>query len=382
MLIDRTLTRLIKDKLVGEPKVIVLYGPRQSGKTVLLNEIVRSENQRKTLFLRGDDIRIQEIFSKPDYEALRSFIGKVPILIIDEAQKIENIGSSLKLIFDSKPIHILVSGSASFDLANKLAEPMTGRATFFTLYPLSILELPEERRIYGVQKYLPELLLFGMYPKVHTLVAQKEKEEYLYDIVNTYLYQDLLSFHEIKKPKKILDLLSLLALQIGSEVNIQEISKRLMIDRQTVEKYLDILEKMFIIINLRGFSRNLRKEIFKTSKYFFVDLGLRNALIRNFNPLELRNDAGAMFENFAVLERMKALGNRREFANWYFWRTYDQKEIDLIEERGGKLEAFEFKLTPKVNLLTTAGKEFMKIYEGSIFNTISPGTLEEFIKDG
>lgn len=361
MLIDRTLITLIKEKLLGEPKVIILYGPRQSGKTYLLNEISGQET-RKVLFVRGDDIQIQKIFSVPDYSSLKSFVGDTPILIIDEAQKIENVGASLKLLFDSQPIHIIASGSASFDLA---------RATTFTLYPLALgeLEMP-----FGLEEKLPDLLRFGMYPKVHTLATEKEKEEYLYDIINSYLYQDLLSFGEIKKPKKIIDLLSLLALQIGSEVNIHELANKLLLDRVTIEKYLDILEKMFIIINLRGFSRNLRKEITKMSKYYFVDLGLRNALIRNFNTLDLRNDGGACFENFAVIEKIKSLTNKRDFANWYFWRTYDQKEIDLIEEKDGKLQAFEFKLGDG-KVAKTTKEEFLKTYPNSQFTLVTPRNL-------
>ncbi|MEK7544076.1 MAG: ATP-binding protein [Patescibacteria group bacterium] len=375
MLIDRSITTLIKDKLAGEPKVIVLYGPRQSGKTVLLNEIAGAE-KRKKLSLKGEDVRIQEVFSVPRYDTLKSYLGDTEVLIIDEAQKIDNIGSSLKLIFDSSPIHIIVSGSASFDLANKLAEPMTGRATFFTLYPLSVFELDKEEVRFGLDKKLPDLLRFGMYPKIHTLGSEVEKQDYLHSVISTYLYNDLLSFNEIKKPKKILDLLSLLALQIGNEVNIWELSKQLLLDRQTVEKYLDVLEKMFIVINLRGFSRNLRKEITKTSKYYFVDLGLRNALIRNFNPLRLRGDVGGLFENFCVIERMKALSNQRKHANFYFWRTYDQKEIDLIEERDGKLNAFAFKFGDgKIPQATK--KEFLHTYPDSTLTLINTENIEE-----
>lgn len=378
MVIDRSLITRIKEKLLGEPKVIVLYGPRQSGKTFLLNKLIEGET-RKTMMLKGDDIRVQEVFSLPRYDTLKSFIGDTEVLIIDEAQKIENIGASLKLLFDSQSIHILVSGSASFDLANKLAEPMTGRATFFTLYPLSLLEINSESSKFGLKSNIDEYLTYGMYPKVHTLTSEKEKQDYLYDVINTYLYNDLLTFKEIKKPKKIIDLLLLLALQIGNEVRINELALKLQIDRLTVEKYLDILEKMFIIINIRGFSRNLRKEISKTSKYYFVDLGLRNALTRNFNPLHLRNDAGATFENFAILERIKALANKKDYANWYFWRTYDQKEIDLIEEKGGKLEAYEFKLSTKKHS-SAACREFLANYKESTFKIVNTENLVDFLR--
>lgn len=377
MLINRTITRAIKDKLIGEPRVLVLYGPRQSGKTVLLNQLLDGE-KRKILFLRGEDLQVQGVFSVPIFEKINSFIGDAEVLVIDEAQKIENIGESLKLLFDARPISILVSGSASFDLANKLAEPMTGRATFFTLYPLSVAEIPKILPNPGLKYRLEDYLRFGMYPKVHTLTTEKEKEGYLYDVINTYLYNDLLTFKEIKKPKKILDLLALLAHQVGSEVKIEELSQNLLLNRETVEKYLDVLEKMFVLVNLRGFSRNLRKEISKTSKYYFTDLGLRNAVIRNFNPLNLRGDIGGLFENFCVIERMKRILNQRESANWYFWRTYDQKEIDLVEERGGKLLTFEFKYSPTKGL-GSAAKEFMKTYENSSFSLVNPENIESFL---
>ena len=372
MLINRVITKLILDKLAGEPKVIILYGPRQSGKTVILHEIVNRErkNNKEVLFLKGDDVRVQEVFSIADYDKISKFIGDPNILIIDEAQKIENIGSSLKLLFDSRPIHIIASGSASFDL--------TGRATFFTAYPLSVDETRYKIPNFGLLSRLEEFLRFGMYPKIHTLSGQKEKEEYLYDIINTYLYQDLLSFQDIKKPKKIFDLLSLLSLQLGSEVSVDELSRNLFLHRSTVEKYLDILEKMFIIINIRGFSRNLRKEISKTSKYYFTDLGLRNAIIRNFNPLKFRTDAGALFENFGILERIKLLSNTKKHANFYFWRTYDQKEIDFIEERNGKLHAFEFKFGDgKIPRATK--KEFLETYPQSGLKLINRENIEKFL---
>ncbi len=380
MLINRVITELISDKLAGEPRVIVLYGPRQSGKTVVLHEIVDRErkNGKDVLFLKGDDVRVQEVFSIAHYDNISKFIGDPHILIIDEAQKIENIGSSLKLLFDSRPIHVIASGSASFDLANKINEPLTGRATFFTAYPLSVDETRYEIPNFSVSSRLEEFLRFGMYPKVHTLSGEKEKEEYLYDIISTYLYQDLLSFEEIKKPKKILDILSLLSLQLGSEVRIDELSRNLLLHRSTVEKYLDVLEKMFIIINIRGFSRNLRKEISKTSKYYFTDLGLRNAVIRNFNPLKFRTDAGALFENFGILERIKLLSNTKKHANFYFWRTYDQKEIDLIEEKDGMVRAFEFKFG-NGKIPNATKKEFLKTYPQSDFQLISRENIEEFL---
>ena len=376
MIIDRILTKEIKAKLAGEPKVIVLYGPRQSGKTFLLQELLKAET-KKQLFLRGDDVLVQKVFGEPSLSKIKQFIGDIEILVIDEAQKIENIGESLKLLFDANPMHILVSGSASFDLANKLAEPMTGRATFFTLYPLSLQEIPVSFPDPGLHQRLNNYLRFGMYPKIHVLASDGEREDYLYDVVNTYLYNDLLVFKDIKKPKKILDLLGLLAFQIGSEVNIEELARNLLLNRETVEKYLDVLEKMFVVVNLRGFSRNLRKEITKTSKYYFVDLGLRNAIIRNFNTFDLRNDIGACYENFCMIERMKFLGNQKKHASFSFWRTYDQKEIDLIEEKDGKLSAFEFKYGD-ARLSRAAKNEFLETYENSTFEVITPENLGKF----
>src|SRR3990167_8169544 len=377
MLINRTIFPSIKKILSGEPKIIVIYGPRQAGKTVLLTEIIKSE-KRKILFFQGDDLLTQDTFSSPRLDHLESTVGDAEIIVIDEAQKIDNIGQSLKLLYDNRPRFILATGSSSFHLANKLAESMTGRATFFTLYPLAVSELPHEEIRFGLDKKLSELLIFGMYPKIHTINSQEQKEQYLLDIINTYLYQDILSFEGIRKPKKIIDLLQLLAFQIGNEVSIQELSQNLSLSKIVVEKYLDVLEKMFIVINIRGFSRNLRKEISKTSKYYFTDLGLRNAIIRNFNPLKLRNDAGSLFENFGIIERIKLLSNTKKHANFYFWRTYDQKEIDLIEERDGKINAFEFKFGGG-KIPGATQKEFLKTYPQSGLKLINRENLGFFL---
>ncbi|MEK7127621.1 MAG: ATP-binding protein [Patescibacteria group bacterium] len=377
MIIDRTILSPINKILAGEPRIIVLYGPRQAGKTFLLNEIATSE-KRKIKVLTGDDLLTQQIFSKPIITELEKAVGDAQILIIDEAQKIENIGSSLKLLYDTRPRFILASGSSSFSLANKLAESMTGRATYLTLYPLAVSELPHEEIMFGLKPKIADFLIFGMYPKIHLLPSEEDKIRHLQDIVNTYLYNDLLAFEGIRKPKKVMDLLTLLAFQIGSEVSIQELSLALSLSNVAVEKYLDVLEKMFILINLRGLSRNLRKEVNKTSKYYFYDLGLRNAIIRNFNPLNLRDDKGMLFENFCILERMKKLSNNREFANYYFWRTYDQKEIDLIEERNGKLSGFEFKYGDnKISRATR--EEFLAAYPNGSLELINQENIENFL---
>jgi len=379
MLISRSLFTKIQKRLTGEAKIIILYGPRQAGKTTLIKQLL-STIKEKHLFLTGDDIRTQELFSVPNLEILKRSVGQAKLLVIDEAQRITNIGLTLKLLYDDAPIRIIASGSSSFNLANKINEPLTGRSITYTLYPLSLLELPVTAPATSISPRIEEFLRFGLYPKTVTLIGENDKQEYLNELVNTYLYNDVLSFETIRKPKKIIDLLSLLALQIGSEVSILELAQNISLSKTIVEKYLDILQKMFIIVNIRGFSRNLRKEISKTSKYYFVDLGLRNALIRNFNPLGLRTDKGAMFENFCIIEKIKVFANRKQLAGLYFWRTYDQQEIDIIEEREGTLHAYECKWIAKERNKTSAAYEFTSSYPNSSFTIVSPNNIEEFLQ--
>jgi predicted AAA+ superfamily ATPase len=325
-------------------------------------------------YFTGDDLFAQDIFSRNELESLRKVL-KNRIVVIDEAQKIENIGNSLKLIFDNLDIKIIASGSASFDLANKLSEPLTGRTKTFWLYPLAYLELSDKYRKTNPDTALEEMLRFGMYPKTHTLENNKEKEDYLYEYLNNYLYKDILTFAGVRKPKKVIDLLTLLALQIGKEVAISELAQTLSLSQQAVNNYLDILEKMFVLVNLRGFSRNLRKEISKTSKYYFMDVGLRNALIRNFNPMNLRSDFGELLENWFVIERIKIASIFEKPANFYFWRTYDQQEIDLIEERDGKLIGYEVKWKNKT---IKKPSEWLETYKNSSFELVNKDNYFKF----
>ncbi|MFH1258838.1 MAG: ATP-binding protein [Elusimicrobiota bacterium] len=376
MLIDRTIGDKIKSILLKEPKVIILYGPRQAGKTTLINRV--TAQIEKKLYFVGDDLYAQNLFKNNELEALKRVVGDHKILIIDEAQRIENIGLTLKLLVDNLPITVFVSGSASFDLANKINEPLTGRTKTFLLYPLSYTEISEKYRQTSNDLVIGEMLRFGMYPKVHTLSGDQEKQDYLYEYINTYLYKDILMFEDVRKPKKIIDLLTLLALQLGKEVAISELAQNLSLSQKVVFNYLDILEKMFVIINLRGFSRNLRKEISKTSKYYFIDVGVRNALLRNFNELKLRPDNGELFENWFILEKYKLAGNSGKPANFYFWRTYDQQEIDLIEERDGKLTGFECKFSAKKE--PAAPKDWINTYPNSSYAVVNSNNWFNYLQ--
>ncbi len=378
MLINRILSSKIKDVLFRKPKVIILYGPRQAGKTTLIN-LITSQIDKKLYFV-GDDLYAQNLFRNNELEALKRVIGDNKILIIDEAQRIDNIGLTLKLLIDNLPVTIFVSGSASFDLANKINEPLTGRTKTFLLYPLSYQEISEKYRQTSNDTAIGEMLRFGMYPKVHTFSGDQEKQDYLYEYINNYLYKDVLMFEDIRKPKKVIDLLTLLALQIGKEVAISELARNLSMSQKAVLNYLDVLEKMFVIINLRGFSRNLRKEISKTSKYYFMDVGVRNALIRNFNELKLRTDAGDLFENWFIIEKYKLSGNLGKPSNFYFWRTYDQQEIDLIEERDGKLTGFECKFSPRKEL--TVPKDWINTYSNSRFEIVNSNNYFKYLSIG
>lgn len=376
MIIRREIKNQIKKELEVKKRAVIIYGPRQSGKTTLI-KMITSKLKNKPLFFNGDDLYAQEIFSRHELENLKRIVGDNKLLIIDEAQRIENIGLSLKLLIDNLKMTILISGSSSFDLSNRINEPLTGRTKTFFLYPFSYQELEKKYRQTKPKTILEEMLRFGMYPKVHTLGNNQEKENYLYELLNNYLYKDILIFEQIRKPKKVIDLLTLLALQIGKEVSIDELTQNLALTRKAVEGYLDLLEKMFVIINLKGFSRNLRKEISKTSKYYFIDLGLRNALLRNFNSLHLRQDKGELFENWFIVERIKSASNSNKPANFYFWRTYDQQEIDLIEERGGRLLAFECKWS---KIKHKAPPDWLKTYKNSKFKMINADNFGQYLK--
>ena len=364
---DRAIFEDIRAAVGAKGRAVVVYGPRQAGKTTLVRRLL--EEFPDAVSFTGDDLFCQSLLARHELEHLKRAVGSATLIFIDEAQRIDNIGLTIKLLVDHLPVTVIASGSASFELADRLSEPLTGRARTFQLHPLAWSELAGKYRQVSPATALEEMLRFGMYPRIHTLSSDQEKEEYLYEYLNTYLYRDLLEFEQIRKPRKVVDLLILLAHQIGRQVSVAELAKNLGAAQKTVEHYLEVLEKMFVLVNIRGFSRNLRKEVAKTSRYYFVDVGLRNALIRSFTPLALRNDAGWLFENWFVMERRKLADNYRRFPAFYFWRTYDQKEIDLVEEADGALTGFECKWSPTAR--PRPPREWLTGYPGAGFEVVT-----------
>ena len=375
MEINRYIKKDILKKLQPN-KAVVLYGPRQVGKTTLVKEILKDFKKEDYLFLNGENKSVQKWLSSQEVDILKQYIGNYKLLVKDEAQKVDKIGLNLKLIVDHfKDIKVLATGSSSFELANQVGEPLVGRKWQFTLFPISQLELAEYENRGETENKLESKIIYGAYPDVVKIDIFKEKQDILNEIVDSYLYQDLLEFNEIKKSQKIIDILKNLAFQIGSEVSLQELGNAVSLNIRTVEKYLDLLEKTFVIKRVNGFSRNLRKEVSKMSKYYFFDNGVRNAIIQNFNSLDLRNDVGQLWENYLFMERLKRNEYKNIKSNIYFWRTYDKKEIDLIEEREGKLFGYEF----KYNKTAKAPKAWKETYPEASFEVINKDNYLDFL---
>lgn len=363
------------DSYLKPNNVLIIYGPRRVGKTVLLEEFLKKTSLKYKLD-NGDDLTIQEVLGSQSIERIKRWAEGYELIAIDEAQNIPNVGNGLKIMADHVPdIKIIATGSASFDLSNKVGEPLTGRHTSLKLYPLAQLELLDTYTKYELEKKKEDYLIFGSYPKVLSLSTHEEKIDYLRELVNSYLLKDILALEQVRSSLTLLDLLRLLAFQVGSEVSLSELASNLNIDYKTVARYLDLLEKGFVLINLRGFSRNLRKEITKKSKYYFYDNGIRNAIISNFNPLNLRDDIGKLWENFLVLERLKKQEYQKIFSNNYFWRTWDQAEVDFVEDRGGKLYGYEFKYGKKGRI----NKQFLKQYPDAKLEVITSENYLNFI---
>ncbi len=366
------------ESYIQSGKVLVIYGMRRTGKTSLIHKYL-STYTGKYFSGTGEDLLLKDIFESQNVQKISSAFDGYDLLFIDEAQFISNIGLGLKILVDSNPkIKIIATGSSSFDLSNKLGEPLTGRQRIFKLYPISILELKEQLGPLDVKSKLNDFLIFGTFPETLQLQNQKDKIEYLSTLRDSYLLKDLLILDNLRNANKLIDLLRLIAFQIGKEVSLNELSNSLDLSKQTVFRYLDLLEKVFIIKKITGFSRNLRKEISKTNRYYFCDNGLRNAIINNFNFIESRNDIGMLWENFILMERLKRNSYKQHYANYYFWRTYDRQEIDFIEEYNGELHGFEFKWK---NKKSKAPAIWIKSYEKTFFDTINKDNFLEFVSN-
>lgn len=355
-MIKRKIEKEILEKS-GTGKAIVILGARQTGKTTLLHQVF--DNHEKVLWLNGDEPDVRSIFDNITSARLKSIIGNQRIVIIDEAQRISDCGVKLKLITDQLPsIQLIVSGSSSLDLSGEVKEPLTGRKWEYLLFPMSFQELVDHHGLLEEQRLLNHRLVYGAYPEIVT--SPGNEKEVLKQLTDSFLYKDLLSYNGLKKSDKVIKLLQALSFQVGNEVSYNELGNLLDLDNQTVEKYISLLEQIFVVFRVGAFSRNLRKELKRTRKIYFYDNGIRNSLIAQFAPAELRQDIGALWENYMISERVKYLKYNQVWANTYFWRTRDQQEIDWIEEKDGKFSIYEFKWNPKKR-----SKKFSKSFTGN-----------------
>ena len=376
MIIVRKAQYLIKNK-IKPGKVVVLHGARRVGKTFLIKEYLKTVGEKYILW-NGEDFAVHELLSRRSVQNYKNILGSTKLLVIDEAHRIPDIGQVLKLIVDSfENLKIIVTGSSAFDIANLAGEPLTGRKYEIMLYPVSEneflqFEKPEERHDNLLQR-----LVYGNMPEVINIDDSEDKAAYLRELVNSYLLKDILAFENIKNSSRLIDLLKLIAYQTGNEVSIEEIGRQIGMSKNTVEKYLDLLSKVFVVYRLNGFSRNLRKEVVKNSKWYFYDNGIRNAIVANFNHINLRDDRGMLWENYMMSERIKFHSYSGVVCNRYFWRTYDKQEIDLIEEREGKLFAYEVKWK---NAKIKSPAAWQKAYPASTFNVITTENYSDWLK--
>jgi len=377
MHIKRALLNQVIDKLQRFNKVVIIYGPRQIGKTTLAQHIIK-KLALKTLSIDADkQPKEAKILSQQYFSRLEELVTGYELLFIDEAQRIPNIGLTLKILHDHMPqLKILVTGSSSFELATKVSEPLTGRHWSYILYPIALLELKDTHNPFELQQLLENQLLYGSYPEIFSIKNSNEKQEFLQRITSSYLYKDILELSNVKHATKILNLLQLIAYQTGSLVSTNELSRSLEISRSAVERYIDLLEKSFVLKRLTGFSRNLRKEITKNDKIYFYDLGIRNAIIDNFKPLSSRNDVGELWENFIIMERFKKNAYTHHFTSSYFWRTYTGAEIDYVEEHSGKQFGFEIKWK---NRKVSAPKTWLKTYKDASWQAITKDNYLNFV---
>lgn len=375
MNINRVIEKTLIERLIPN-KVNLIFGTRRVGKTFLLKKIIANQSF-KTLFLQGEDADTQQLLAQKSIANYERILQNIELLVIDEAQAIPEIGKILKLIVDNiEGIRVIVTGSSAFDLANLSGEPLTGRAFFHELYPIAQQEIMAQENALQTIRNLEERMIFGAYPELWNLPLGVTKAEYLKELLNTYLLKDIIAFEGIKNSSKIKDLLRLIAFQIGKEVSLDELAKQLQMSRNTVEKYLDLCTKVFILKKIEAFSGNLRKEISKSSRWYFWDLGVRNALINDFRPLALRTDKGELWENYLIFERLKFLKYNKILAETYFWRTYDQQEIDWLEHENGQMRAYEFKWKEAKAKIP---KAFAKTYPEATFSVINQENYLAFI---
>ena len=372
-MIERSLEKTIRSKL-KTGKAIILMGARQVGKTTLLKKLF--EDDRDVLWLSGDEKDVQDLFLHSSSTRLKAFFGKNKTVIIDEAQRIQEIGLRMKLITDQIPeVQLVVTGSSSFELANQINEPLTGRKWEYKMYPISFGEMVTNHGLLEEKRLLPHRMVYGYYPEVVNHIGSEK--EILKQLSDSFLYKDVLLLDQILKPDGLIKLLQALAYQVGSQVSYNELSLLTGLDAKTVDKYITVLEQAYVVFRLGSFSRNLRSELKKSRKIYFYDNGIRNALIANFNQLESRQDVGALWENFLMAERKKYLEYHQQWSNVWYWRTTEQAEIDYVEEEGGKINAYEMKWNE--NAKHKLPRLFLNTYPDSVFKVIHPGNVEDFL---
>ncbi len=373
-MINREIKRILTDRFF-KGKIILLLGPRQVGKTTLARTIVKEAGQ-DYIWLDGDEPDVRAMFSNANSSRLKSIVGNKKVVVIDEAQRISDIGINLKLLIDNMPeVQFVVTGSSALELKDELKEPLTGRKYEYQLYPLSFSEMVAQSGLMDELRLVEHRMLYGYYPEVVT--KKGEEREILKLLSESYLYKDILKMGLVKKPPVLEKIVQALALQLGSEVSFAELAQLTGVDNTTVERYIDLLEKAFVIFRLPSLSRNVRNEIKKGRKIYFYDNGIRNAIIKNFAPLDLRNDVGALWENFLISERLKNNQIESRWVNRFFWRTHSQQEIDYVEESDGLIRAYEFKWNPKKK--ARIPKTFMKAYPNSTVEVITRDNFESFI---
>ena len=357
-MITRKLKNIVENQMF-KGKAIVIVGPRQVGKTTLLKELV-SRSDKRVLSLNCDKPETQASLTNTNVNRLKNLIGRHELIVIDEAQKVDNIGLTIKLIVDNiEGVQVIATGSSAFELHNRLNEPLTGRKFDYMMYPVSVGEIMDTSGLMEERRTLESRLVYGSYPDI--LMHPEDARSYLTDLTQSYLYKDILSLNNLRKPQLLDHLLQALAFQVGSEVSTNELARTLQTDNKTIDKYIDMLEKCYVIFRIGGLSRNLRTELKKAKKIYFYDNGVRNAVIQQFSPVQMRNDMGALWENFFMAERMKHNHYRGYYCNRFFWRTTLQQEIDYIEERDGSMTAFEMKWNPKKGR-TNFPKSFLEAY--------------------